>query len=370
MPRPGLPPTPASSTDILAKENEMHSAENGFTLPPPAIHSGESSVSSNVSVKSDSSYRPTSPTSSRKRPRTSEAFKQNTSEPTAIEFSLPPPPTRSRRIIQMKPGANDKKVGMTSQERADKKKPSGHLRANSNTTAAGKKTARKTAHSIIERRRRSKMNEEFETLKGMIPACRGQSMHKLAILQAGIDYMRYLEQCVTDLKSANRAALPPIAIPSQSQISTPRPQSPDMSEAEDDEDSSDDMDGIEETQPVSPAVESLRSRGYASTLTSPAIQPQEHRPYTFSKSANNSTLPSPSFGPLNSSWSSLDRPRLPYLHSADTSPAILPDQSQDADQEASAALLMLNHDRRYSRSNSRSERPLGGGLSVKDLLSS
>lgn len=50
------------------------------------------------------------------------------------------------------------------------------------TSAAGRKIARKTAHSLIERRRRSKMNEEFAVLKGMIPACTGE-MHKLAILQ-------------------------------------------------------------------------------------------------------------------------------------------------------------------------------------------
>jgi hypothetical protein len=48
------------------------------------------------------------------------------------------------------------------------------------TTAAGRKIARKTAHSLIERRRRSKMNEEFGVLKDMIPACNGQDMHKLA----------------------------------------------------------------------------------------------------------------------------------------------------------------------------------------------
>jgi hypothetical protein len=52
-----------------------------------------------------------------------------------------------------------------------------------NTSAAGRKIARKTAHSLIERRRRSKMNEEFGVLKDMIPACQGQEMHKLAILQ-------------------------------------------------------------------------------------------------------------------------------------------------------------------------------------------
>jgi hypothetical protein len=52
-------------------------------------------------------------------------------------------------------------------------------------TSAGRKIARKTAHSLIERRRRSKMNEEFGVLKDMIPACNGQEMHKLAILQVG-----------------------------------------------------------------------------------------------------------------------------------------------------------------------------------------
>lgn len=55
-----------------------------------------------------------------------------------------------------------------------------------NATAAGRKIARKTAHSLIERRRRSKMNEEFGVLKDMIPACKDQEMHKLAILQVRI----------------------------------------------------------------------------------------------------------------------------------------------------------------------------------------
>jgi hypothetical protein len=52
----------------------------------------------------------------------------------------------------------------------------------SSTSVAGRKIARKTAHSLIERRRRSKMNEEFGVLKSMVPACTGE-MHKLAILQ-------------------------------------------------------------------------------------------------------------------------------------------------------------------------------------------
>ena len=60
-------------------------------------------------------------------------------------------------------------------EKGKKKQPSA-------TSAAGRKIARKTAHSLIERRRRSKMNEEFAVLKNMIPACTGD-MHKLSILQ-------------------------------------------------------------------------------------------------------------------------------------------------------------------------------------------
>ena len=68
----------------------------------------------------------------------------------------------------------------TSQQTGSRRKVKG-----SSTTAAGRKIARKTAHSLIERRRRSKMNEEFGTLKDMIPACKGHEMHKLAILQVG-----------------------------------------------------------------------------------------------------------------------------------------------------------------------------------------
>ena len=45
------------------------------------------------------------------------------------------------------------------------------------------------------------MNEEFGVLKDMIPACEGVEMHKLAILQAGIEYVRYLEGCVSQLKA-------------------------------------------------------------------------------------------------------------------------------------------------------------------------
>ncbi|CAK7224833.1 hypothetical protein SBRCBS47491_005689 [Sporothrix bragantina] len=167
-------------------------------------------------------------------------------------FALPPPPTRSRKIIQMKPrtaansgstkgNAKDTKdntdgsapataaapappastktgkgnaaaaaaaaaATVSSVEDAAATETAAPAAANSKkkqpsaTSAAGRKIARKTAHSLIERRRRSKMNEEFAVLKGMIPACTGE-MHKLAILQASIEYVRYLEDCVATLRA-------------------------------------------------------------------------------------------------------------------------------------------------------------------------
>ena len=90
------------------------------------------------------------------------------------------------------PASDSGKIGTQPNPRSNTKKPASGTgtvhgavkKQPSSTSAAGKKIARKTAHSVIERRRRSKMNEEFATLKGMIPACTDHEMHKLAILQA------------------------------------------------------------------------------------------------------------------------------------------------------------------------------------------
>jgi hypothetical protein len=108
---------------------------------------------------------------------------------TKDDFSLPPPPTRSRKIIQMKPkeleqddATQQTTVPNASGKTSNTATQSGKKNNGKSTTAAGRKIARKTAHSLIERRRRSKMNEEFGVLKDMIPACQGQDMHKLAIL--------------------------------------------------------------------------------------------------------------------------------------------------------------------------------------------
>jgi len=169
MPRTNLPPTPAPSTDIAGKDGSpLSNNEQSFHLPPPAMHS---------------------------QPQNTVQQTQRQLQPAASpNFSLPLPPTRSRTIIQMKPKAQQsqdsaKLLASQTSKGSGKKGTSGtNSSATGNkqptsTSVAGKKIARKTAHSVIERRRRSKMNEEFGVLKAMIPACTDQDMHKLAILQ-------------------------------------------------------------------------------------------------------------------------------------------------------------------------------------------
>lgn len=173
MPRANPLPTPAPSTDIVGKSgSQLSPLSLSLLLPPPAITAPESQKNATT-------------------------IQQPWSTGAAADFSLPPPPTRSRKIIQMKPKLKDVEESGTSPTSRPTSKGSARRGTNtapsgaagnpkkqpSATSAAGRKMARKTAHSVIERRRRSKMNEEFGVLKNLVPACRGQDMHKLAILQ-------------------------------------------------------------------------------------------------------------------------------------------------------------------------------------------
>lgn len=209
-----LPPTPAPSTDIAGKSGTISAHLESIALPPAAINSARSSVSSSSAsaAASDSSYRPISPASPEARFAPNKAPPKPASHPRKRssaaadlagdddDYTLPPPPTRSRKIIQMKPQSNKgkpqeqtqpspnvsqspAKSAATSAAAGSGASTTGKKKQANTSTAAGRKIARKTAHSLIERRRRSKMNEEFGVLKDMIPACSGQDMHKLAILQ-------------------------------------------------------------------------------------------------------------------------------------------------------------------------------------------
>lgn len=276
-------------------------------------------------------------------------------------------------------------------------------------TAQGRKIARKTAHSLIERRRRSKMNEEFGVLKDMIPACVGQEMHKLAILQASIDYMRYLEQCVADLKASHRSRDSPSPTTLAQAPPPPSLKRNAPEDEDDDEDEDEDMeDAVSPTQVVhaalkrtyqfadaSPAMHptdrSVHStttspniypsdRHYSATA-SPAIHPSDPHHYSLASSIRSTvTSPSiqasPAFGGQNPSQSHFNNPFSTAAsakgsistapggaHFALTSPALGP-QAEREDHEATEALLMLNTDRR-----SWCDKDARRGISVNDLLS-
>lgn len=208
MPRTALPLTPASSTDIKGQDGtkQLATLEMAFELPPPAVASSATSQADGLDVNNPSpSSDAAHPNASHQTPYPTQASetvksrrRSSAAQNTAKEqFALPPPPTRSRKIIQMKPRQEE----TPAEQSASAKPPPGAKGAQatavaasgagtkrkqpSATSAAGRKIARKTAHSLIERRRRSKMNEEFAVLKSMVPACTGE-MHKLAILQVSI----------------------------------------------------------------------------------------------------------------------------------------------------------------------------------------
>ncbi|KAL1862520.1 hypothetical protein VTK73DRAFT_6753 [Phialemonium thermophilum] len=331
------------------------------------------------------------------------------------QFSLPPPPTRSRKIIQVKPRSQEAAPASApagSGKTAGTKTPAaapvaagpaaagGKKKPPSSTSAAGRKMARKTAHSLIERRRRSKMNEEFAVLKGMIPACTGE-MHKLAILQASIEYVRYLEDCVAKLQAereADQETLPPSELgdgPSPQTAFVPEPSQrypPSLAG-----DASSPEVHMIHSEPLSPSVSpallaqddgapsaASRRGSELSGGRGAADQPQRHYSFgSFSLSAN----ASPAFGPQdqrhhpqqppyhgNGSSSSTSHYRYGQsgTHSAEgsayASPALAP--LRDLDQEAMAALMMLNQsDRRRAEATSGQGPASGGrGMSVRDLL--
>ncbi|KAJ2903318.1 helix-loop-helix dna-binding domain-containing protein [Zalerion maritima] len=417
MPRPTLPPTPASSTDLKGQE-QQNAANNiqfqTFELPPPAM-TGES-----VSVDKDSAgTKPTytvPPSETVKSRRRSSAAQSTPGSKDA--FALPPPPTRSRKIIHMKPRqeessppepiapaakSNASKKGAASTSAGEAGSTSaGKKKQPSATSAAGRKIARKTAHSLIERRRRSKMNEEFSVLKSLIPACTGE-MHKLAILQASIEYVRYLEECVQQLKANqqtyqdNPASQPPTpAAHDTSQSPTePTPQARPYNPARTYTNTSEDIDmtDSEAQSPYASAASSVHQPSVSPALMaedgrrrhdSYSSMTHDQRHYSYSGSA----ATSPAFGP--NAASSYGVPYARSNHSTAgsnlTSPALAPQRDRDPDQEATAALLMLNQDHRSIapiQRNTYSHAPhphAPGGqnqqsqpikkMSVRDLLSS
>jgi len=276
------------------------------------------------------------------------------------------------------------------------------------------------------------MNEEFGVLKDMVPACAGQDMHKLQVLSASIEYMKYLQQCLADLRAVH-ARCPP----------QPSPVSPFKSrdvdrgtlveeegEEDEDEDEDEDMIDADEAAVLTPAQRQHQhqhkcQKGYSSsqhpsvspailpnnrmtpsllpsTHASPAISSSQIRAvnYTYTPTFGGSALPSPVYDSRPTSSATMGGGG---HHSSFklTSPALRPqNQNQDGadnngqsadrtptendDHEATTALLMLNTDRRSwsgpSGGNGSGQGSAGGGttttrgdggrgMSVRDLLS-
>ncbi|KYK55489.1 HLH transcription factor [Drechmeria coniospora] len=402
MPRPALPPTPGSSADIKAQDGSQQRRSTpplSFELPPPAIHDGSrtSPADSHPHFLTPSHHRPPPRTTSSRNPchvQPAEAVKAQRRSSAAREskgsvpFTLPPPPTRARKIIQMKPrvpaeaaegfAAKDVTTDMdagtrTGEEVAKLGKGPSHVAAGgkgkkktaSAVNAAGRKIARKTAHSLIERRRRSKMNDEFALLKSMIPACTGE-MHKLAILQASIDYVRYLEDCVAKLKAQHAETRAGAGCVDGAEAA----HSPLLTMCEFKPMPHDDSTGHAESRMEAEAASAVvghhadlfcplpnapleRSHGFHRRQHSCSSGSTDRRHYSHSVEA----ATSPPCGPQ-------DGTRAPSSVSAGstrTSPALVP--LPDLAQDATAALMLLNDGRRSASTSTR-------GLSVQDLLSS
>lgn len=105
-------------------------------------------------------------------------------------FALSPAPTRRRLFIQTltQPEECADAAGIRPGKQSTDAR-STHLfgQPKSASGGQGKKRQRKdftkkTAHKLVEKRRRNKTNRSFALLKSLIPACPG-NVHKLAILQ-------------------------------------------------------------------------------------------------------------------------------------------------------------------------------------------
>ena len=344
--------------------------EGAFTLPPPAVHTkGTTPVSPiDKSVAAPSA----------RHKRTLSGGTKSKKDLSIPQYDLPPPPSHARKIIQMKSKSSDPS-SETSQSATNPPKASKRKQPFA-TSAAGRKIARKNAHSTIERRRRSKMNEEFGVLKDMIPASEGVEMHKLAILQAGIEYVRYLEGCIKQTKgvkepqeaddhdeedgdtiplkriatnaitdwqyrkasTVNSSTNPSPDILPQHRLQQPphRPVLPSIS-----------------SFPASPA-HTAHSAPPTRTLLSPAINAIHFFPY-LARTGTNSTATNISIG--SSSPRLLPLPHMSMDRWDNTSLADMSDGG--AEQTATAALMMMTKDRRSTR-----EGRSGNGMSVKDLL--
>ena len=249
------------------------------------------------------------------------------------------------------------------------------------------------------------MNEEFGVLKDMIPACEGAEMHKLAILQAGIEYVRYLEDCISQLKGENGDRTP-LLVPSKRNEGNEEEGEEDEEDEDDDDDEKSEAADLPAKRIATNSCTDWQYRKLSTATTSsspdasPDILPQlrsstSHRPALPSISSitaspamtdtPSSSLLSPAFNAIQFSpdlaRSSTNSTGMNAIHA---SPNILPlpqalmalDRKQgndalvsegQAEATATVALMMLTNDRRGVEEGGRGR---GKAMSVRDLLTS
>ncbi|KAF3922504.1 hypothetical protein AA313_de0210059 [Arthrobotrys entomopaga] len=260
---PRLPPTPKPSTELGPRRTPRLSIDASFNIGPaaltlsPEVLKATSSTRVSTTTKQAPPLSPTSPFTltpinpseipkQQQRRRTSSSAGTNPGK--RKDVIIGPPPTRQHPIIQMKP----REVVPAISEDTSSKAVTGSKRKATGVSAAKRKIARKTAHSEIERRRRSKMNDQFAKLKSIVPACRNQDMHKLAILEATTEYLAYLEEVIKVYRNAGSESVinsPPTFSPSESGPSD------ELLDYEEDEDEDDDI--AITTAENSPAIAAL-----------------------------------------------------------------------------------------------------------------
>ena len=192
--------------------------------------------------------------------------------------------------------------------------------------------------------------------------------------QASIEYVRYLEECITKLKAQcdtdAQSRTTETGLPSPT---SREPYNPDRNHGNIFDAGSPDVEmtnsdisspafthsaGRSQQPSISPALLPEDSRDRHNSYSSVSTEYRQHR-YSVSSTA------SPSFGSLPHGYPQ-------SIHSGSgstfTSPALLP--QRDLDQEATTALLMLNQaDRRHPSTAPSGSGTAGRGMSVRDLLS-
>ena len=133
---------------------------------------------------------------------------------------------RSRRFIEVQPGQDEQRPVHNASSFAEQPEATGPQSGARNSPGG---RSRRTPHSVIERARRSRMNEEFAILQEKLPYPMNGA-YKLEILQvsavlcvpwcadrqATIEYITYLEETVASLKArleaetAGDVRLPPL----------------------------------------------------------------------------------------------------------------------------------------------------------------